>query len=221
MSSHTETTPNSGTDVLHRVRRARARSGSSNLLRYGLLVAGVTLVFGFAWQLGLFEGDRTAKVALAPVKNPRLAIAVTPTFSGMDKSNRPYSIEADTGFLDEKTDDVVHMKNMRGAFERPSGATVNVTSAAAAYDKKTRKMVVAGNVVMSDGDRFSARMEAATLDTATHAMQSRSKVVVKMGTGTATADSMTVSEEGAKITLKGGVKARFMTKPEPPKGGTP
>lgn len=179
------------------------------------------MIIGFAWQLGLFETDRVATVPLAPVENPRQATATTTTFSGMDKANRPYSIEANSGSIDEKTDNIVHMKNMRGAFERPSGDAVKITSATATYDKKRKKMDVAGDVVMSDGDRFSARMESATLDTDTHSLQSKSKVAVEMGTGRATADSMTVADDGAKITLKGGVKARFMTKSEPPKGGTP
>lgn len=213
-----ETLP--GSD-LSRTRRARTRSGTSTVLRYAVMVAGLSLIGGFAWQLGLFESVQKVARPLAPVVNPRLSQAFAPNFSGRDKNNRPYSIDADIGFLDEKTDNIVHMKNMRGVFERPSGAAVNITSATAAYNKHTKKMDVEGDVRMSDGAKFTAKMKAATLNTENHSMQSRSDVDVQLGSGSATAASMSVTEDGARITLKGGVKARFMTKSEPTEGTTP
>jgi lipopolysaccharide export system protein LptC len=187
------------------------RGGASRIFSILALGAGLALVGVFAWQLGLFKRERAIEISVAPVERPKQLSTTESQLSGFDKGNKPYRVTATKGYEDATTKSLVHMENVVSTFERPSGTTIDMTSNNALYDRKSKDMNMTGAVVLKDGDKFSAKMDAAVVNIDQQTVVSKSPVAAVLPSGTVTADSMTVTGNGERVIFKGGVKANFVT----------
>ena len=167
----------------------------------------------FVWQAGVLAPPAPQEVAVtAPVEKPDQITAENASISGRDKNNLPYEIKAASGEQDKAVEHIVHMQTVSSLFERPSGDKIKISSVEGQYDRKSKELVLTGDVVINDGTRYSARMDKASINTDDQSLTSQSPVKVDMQGSLIEADSLTVRENGTRILFKGGVKARFKTK---------
>lgn len=194
-------------------RKAAARMGMARWLAYAALLVATGLTVAFTVQLGLFDRPPPKPAeTLAPVELPNQITGGPSRILGFDKHQLPFEITAQKGVQDAQTDTVVHLEQVVSAFQRPSGAKLNITSQTAVYETKTKALELVGDVLFAEGERFRARMSKAAVNMDDQTLTSKSPVSVDIIGGNITADSLTISEDGNRILFKGGVKARFVTK---------
>lgn len=200
-------------------RRAGRKRGVSALTRYAGLAAGVAalgLLALFVIQTGALRPSRPGKSDQpAAVEYPDQVSGANATITGFDKNRKPFAIRAARGQQDKSVKTLVHLQDVVGNFERTTGRSMDVSASAARYDTKTRKFVLEGNVVLSEGNRMKAVMETAEIDTSDQSLRSSSAVAVDMQGASIKAGSLAVSENGTRVLFKGGVKARFVTNTAP------
>lgn len=196
------------------VRRANQWAGLSRILAGVVAVFGMGVLGVFVYQAGVLAPapPQEVKTAIA-IENPNQITGKDSRISGVDRNQRPYRIEAKTGQQDTKINSLVHLQTVTGVFERPSGAQLDVTAANAQYDTKTKDLALEGDVVFGEGNRFKARMDKAKVNMDDQSLQSAAPVKVDMQGTMIEADSLSVTDNGNRILFKGGVKARFVTKP--------
>jgi lipopolysaccharide export system protein LptC len=166
----------------------------------------------FIWQAGVLAPPSPQDVKTDDaVAKPEQITATNASISGIDKNNRPYTITAASGEQDKVIETLVLMNTVTGAFERPSGAKLDVASETGQYDRKSKALELAGDVVFSEGTRFKATMAKAAINTEDQSLVSKSPVKVDMQGTMIEAASLTVTENGTRILFKGGVKAKFTT----------
>ncbi len=174
------------------------------------MAAAAALFGSFVWQAGVLAPPAPQDVTTTDtVAKPDQITAEKASISGRDKNDRPYVINAAAGEQDKTVDSRVLMNNVTGAFERPSGAKLDVASNQGQYDRKTKMLELAGDVVFSEGARFRATMAKAAINTDDQSLTSHSAVKVDMQGTMIEAASLTVTENGTRIFFKGGVKAKF------------
>ncbi len=178
------------------------------------LVFIIGLTAAFLWQTGAFRIPATTEKPAAPeIAKPDQATASTTTYSGVDDQNRPFAINA-AAVEQSKTDkNLVHMQIVDGTFQRPSGQGLSVKAPTAHYRVDTKALQLEGGVTFLEPGRMTAQMERAEVDVKTLTLTSNSPVEVDMQGTRISAQSLTVTQNGTRIHFKGGVKARFMTKP--------
>jgi len=193
-------------------RRANTRAVLTRWLSYVILAAGAGLAFTFAVELGLFRAiSKPEQLKLAPVENPTLITGGPSKILGFDKNKLPFEITAQKGVQDAQVDSLVHLQDVDSNFARPDGTKLVITSITAAYESKTKALDLEGKVVFTEGARFTARMEKASVNMDDQSLSSRSPVAVDVIGGKITADSLTITSNGERIIFRGGVKARFVT----------
>ena len=169
----------------------------------------------FIIQAGVFSPPAPKDVKpAATVANPEQITGQNSRITGLDKNQRPYEIRAKSGQQDKIIETLVHLQSVEGAFERPSGARLDVTASTARYDTKSRDLELQGNVQFAEASRFKAVMDKALVNMDNQVLTSKSPVEVEMQDSKIKADSLTISDNGNRIVFRGGVKAHFVTKPE-------
>jgi lipopolysaccharide export system protein LptC len=208
MSSHISSQEN-----LERVQRLANAQWRANAVQKLGLLAGLTvvaLITYFIIKAGFLvppaPQDVKSEIAIA---NPDVATGQGARINGFDRNSHAYEIRAKSGVQDKTISSLVHLDDMTANFIRPAGENLNVTSDKARYDSKSKVMDLQSNVVLDQGTKFKAMMDAATVNTVDQTLQSKSPVVVETRGGVIHADSLTVTDNGNRILFKGGVKAHF------------
>jgi lipopolysaccharide export system protein LptC len=199
------------TDAAHRAIRF---ANLARLASWVALALAIGFVILFLVQAGLFNAltpKPTPPVTAPP--DPDKVTATDSTVNGLDKQNQPYEVTAVRGWQDVATPSLVHMETVEGKFHRPGGKTYNVTAETGAYDTKIKELDLAGNVTISEKDRFTAVMDKAHVVVDEKKLTSEVPVDVRFGSGTVKANGMQITDDGARILFLNGVKARFSQEP--------
>lgn len=206
----------SPTDASHKAEKARqlaraqGRAGAVQKLGGLALLVVAGLAVYFVLKAGFLAPPAPQEVKSSIViANPDVATGENARINGFDRNNHPYEITAKSGIQDKAVQSLVHLDGMTANFIRPAGENLTVTSDKAQYDNKTKVMDLKNNVVLVQGQKFKAMMDAATVNTVDQTLQSKSAVVVEAQGGVIHADSLTVTENGNRVLFKGGVKAHF------------
>lgn len=179
------------------------------------LVFIIGLAATFLWQTGaLRPGTTVEKAAIPDVAKPDQATASTTTYTGVDGQNRPFAINAATVEQSKTDKNLVLMQTVNGQFQRPSGQGLTVTAPQAQYRVDLKALALEGGVTFEEPGRMTAQMERAEVDVKTLTLTSNSPVEVDMQGTKISAQSLVVTQNGTRIHFKGGVRARFMTKPD-------
>jgi lipopolysaccharide export system protein LptC len=207
MSSHTELAPDN-TDKLLRAAARRARLAPL-LSRLAAGIA-VLLVLLFAYQSGMFSSlvPKPVQPALK-VDNPEQITGESSRIAGFDRQHQPYEITAQKGLQDKVNQNLVHLEQVLGTFNKPNGAPYQMQSTTGLYDSKSKGLDLTGVVKIIQSGRFTATMDKAHVNVETKDMDSNVPVTVEMSNGTITANGMKVSNDGKTIVFLNGVKARF------------
>jgi LPS export ABC transporter protein LptC len=201
------------------VERAVIRSRRAGLM-FKIVVAG--LIAGGCYFAGLAILPRfwqgPVDVMIAAPEMPGQAVSYDSDVKGLDKEQKPYRIKASRGYQDAENKDIVHLETFNGTFKRPSGSDLQVTSKTGVYDSQRKTLDLAGNVEISDGPRFAAKMDKAQFDVDKRSLTSQSPVKVKTQNGDIAADSLVADNNGERMLFRGNVKASF-NRPEATQGG--
>jgi lipopolysaccharide export system protein LptC len=198
MSSPTET----AASALRWARVARALSWLAGL-------GGLAFVGLFLAQAGFFAMLLPDEPTPAPTENPDQISATESTVTGKDNENQPYTVKAKRGWQDDKVLTLVHLEGVAAAFRRKTGEAYTLTSDSGLYDTNVKSLDLAGNVVIVQDGRFTARMEKAHVVVADKRLESTSPVTVDMPAGRIEANGLQITNDGARILFLNGVKARF------------
>jgi lipopolysaccharide export system protein LptC len=192
--------------------KARLRPSLSGLVGGVALCGALGLLGLFIWQAGVLAPPAPQDIKTDDVvAKPDQITSENASISGRDKNNRPYTINAKSGAQDKTIASLILMDTVTGAFQRPSGSTLDVASNLGQYDRKSKALQLSGNVVFSEGVRFKAHMAKAAINTDDQSLVSQSPVKVDMQGTMIEAESLTVTDNGTRILFKGGVKAKFTT----------
>jgi lipopolysaccharide export system protein LptC len=202
MSSRTET----------RKKAAKASGGLGRMLS----LLGVVFTLGFfglfIWQAGVISPPSPQDVrSTDTVQKPDQTTSQNAGIAGLDSNNRPYEIRAKTGEQDKDTKSIIYMDGVASVFERSTGAKMDVTSDKGVYNRDSKALELTGNVVFVEGNRMKALMEKAHINTKDQTLVSQSPVKVDMQGTLIEAETLTVTQGGARILFKGGVKAKLKT----------
>ena len=194
--------------------RAVRWANIARLASWLAVAVGAGFVILFLVQAGLFRamlpGDNGPPISLP---NPDQISATQSTVSGLDRQNQPYQVKAERGWQDEKVATLVHLEVIEGQFRKVSGAEYTLTANTGTYDTKIKELDLAGNVTISEKDRFTAVMDKAHVVVDEKKLTSEVPVDVRFGSGTVKANGMQITDDGARILFLNGVKARFSQEP--------
>lgn len=207
MSSPTEAT-RSGIAV--RANRALRFATLARWMSWAAAAIGIGMVALFLVQAGLFGALMPEeKPAPAFTGDPDEATAADSTITGLDKQNLPYQVKAKRGWQDKDKPNLVHMESIDATFGKAGGKSYLMVSNTGIYDTKTKELDLEGAIAISEGSRFTARMEKAHMVVESKELSANVPVDVEMGGGTIRANGLQITDDGAKILFLNGVKARF------------
>ncbi|MCA3574069.1 MAG: LPS export ABC transporter periplasmic protein LptC [Aestuariivirga sp.] len=190
-------------------RKAVRRAALARGLSWLAAALGLGFVVMFLVQAGLFSALVPQEPAPAPEVRPDQISAVQSTVSGIDREQQPYEVTAKRGWQDDKNPSLVHLEEPEGRFRRAAGTEYTIRADTGLYDTGTRKLDLAGNVILERKDRFAARMERANVVVEEKRLVSEGPVAVTFGSGTVDANGMQITDDGGRILFLNGVKARF------------
>ena len=194
-------------------RKANQRATLQRML--GLAAIGCAVALGgiFIYQASVLAPPSPSEVkADIKIANPEQISGQNSRINGLDKNLKPYEIRAKSGVQDKAIETLVHLESVEGDFERLNGSKLDVKASGARFDTKTRDLQLEGNVVFSEGQRFTAKMTKASVNMDNQLLASQSPVEVNLQGALIKADSLQVMDNGNRILFRGGVKAHFVTK---------
>ena len=198
-----------------RARKANDRARLQRFLGLGAIAVALVLAGVFVVQTSVLAPPSPQEVkADIKIAYPEQVSGVNSRIDGLDRNQRPYEIRAKSGVQDKTIETLVHLQNVEGDFERSNGSKLDVVAAGARFDTKTRDLQLEGNVIFSEGQRFVAKMAKASVNMDNQVLASQSPVEVTLQGSVIKADSLQVLDNGNRILFRGGVKARFVTKPK-------
>jgi hypothetical protein len=195
-----------------RAKRAVTRARLAPLLGLGSGVIGLGVVGAFLTQ-SIFSNPDTPKVkdVATPQKVEKVVSGQASKIAGYDKNKQPFELAAVNGIQDSSNLDLVHLQTVTGTFHRADGGAIGLASNVAQYDSGTKLLSMQGKVILKEAGRYTAYMDAASVNVDDHSLVSQTPVKVDTSTGTVEADTMTVGPYGGRIIFKGRVKAVFET----------
>ena len=195
-----------------RAKRAVTRARFAPLLGLAAGIIGLGVVGAFLTQSIFINPDLPKVNAPAtPTKVEKVVSGQASKIAGYDKNKQPFELAAVNGVQDATNLDLVHLQTVTGTFHRADGGAIGLASNAAQYDSNTKLLSMQGKVILKEAGRYTAYMDAASVNVDDHSLVSQTPVKVDTSTGTVEADTMTVGPYGGRIIFKGRVKAVFET----------
>lgn len=191
--------------------RALRTASLARLLSWVAAAIGVAFILLFLAQAGLFHALMPKEVAAPPpAVEPDRITADSSIVTGIDSQRQPYEVRARRGWQDEATPNLVHLEAPEGRFQRASGGAITISADTGRYDTEIKALDLKSNVVLAQGERFTARMAEAQVAVRDKRLVANSKVEATFGdSGTVNANAMQITDDGARILFLNGVKARF------------
>jgi lipopolysaccharide export system protein LptC len=194
-------------------RRARYLTGWARIAPlFSWLAAGLGVAFLglFLLQAGFFALLLPDEPGAPPaIENPADVTSYETRLTGFDKDNQPYWVTAARGRQDDKNRDIMHLEQVAAQFSSKAGAVYDVTAESGKYSKKHSRVDLAGDVVIRQGDRFTARMNKARAFIKRKQLSSNVAVAVTFADGTIHAKGLQITDDGNTILFFNGVHARF------------
>jgi lipopolysaccharide export system protein LptC len=191
-------------------RKAASRVRLARNMGLAAVLAGVLILGVFLWQSAAFGLLAAApqKTADAP-QMPKIITASSSSFTGLDRAQRPFEVNAANALQDQANADLVHLDGVQGKFFRNEASQTLVTSNKASYNMKTKALDLSGQVVLDEPGHFTAKLQNASVDLDGKAMTSTGPVTVDIPGGKVEADALAVDKGGVHIVFTGNVRVSF------------
>ena len=190
--------------------RAAGRHTARVRMLRRLVLAGAVL--GSVAVLGLaFFNPFRAIAALPSVTADGLGLngsKVTmqrPKLTGFRSDGRPYDLVASSAVQDAKSPSLLELHDVDAHVTMADGSVVHVVSEAGLYDSAKETMRLKSAIHLTSDKGLDARLQSAFIEFKTGLVDSREPVTVVNGTGTVSADSLHMTDNGAHVVFEGHV----------------
>jgi lipopolysaccharide export system protein LptC len=130
-----------------------------------------------------------------------------PKLSGFKKDQRSYEIIADQAIQDIKIPSVVELNKMVARMEQEKNSFARLTSDWGRFDQTADRLDLKGNVRVKTDTGYEVDMETAVVNMKSGDVTSTQPVKVRSKSGTVSADSVVVKDNGKLVTFEGRVQS--------------
>lgn len=184
------------------------------LVRYGShvqialpFVALTVVMAGLVWPMLTGEVVRVP-VGRAPLAadRPDFAVLERPRLSGLDRTDRPYTLAADRATQRGRGDTVIYLSSPRVELRAPNGRRVEVWSETGQFDRADRHLDFAGNVTTRDDRGNTMVAERLRVNPRAGSMSSDRPIRADGPDGEVDAEGIDVRAHGERVIFTGRVR---------------
>ena len=128
-----------------------------------------------------------------------------PKLTGFRADGRPYDLFASSAVQDAKTPNLLELHDIDAHVTMADQSLVHIVSAAGLYDSSKETMQLKSAIHLTSDKGLDAHMLSAFIAFKTGAVETHEPLTVVMTTGTVTADSMHMVDNGATVVFEGHV----------------
>ncbi len=128
-----------------------------------------------------------------------------PKLAGFKSDGRPYRLNARTAVQDARTPNILELHELDADVTMSDKSVVHVVSNLGTYDSSKETMTFDHDVHLTSDSGFDVRMASAYVEFKTGVVDTRAPLTVVMNTGTVSADSMHMTDNGKEVTFEGHV----------------
>lgn len=133
-----------------------------------------------------------------------------PKLTGFRSDGRPYDLVASSAAQDAKSPSVLELHDIDAHVTMADGSVVHIVSAAGLYDSSKETMRLKSAIHLTSDKGLDARLQSAFIEFKTGLVDTREPVTVVNGTGTVSADSMHMTDNGAHVVFEGHVQTTIV-----------
>ena len=167
-------------------------------------IAAVAAILGFAF----FNPFRVAipSVSIDSVGLNGTKVTMDhPKLAGFKSDGRPYTLDARTAVQDARTPNILELHELDAHVTMSDKSIVHVVSSVGTYDSSKETMVFSQDVHLTSDTGYDVRMANAFVEFKTGVVDTRAPLTVVMNSGTVSADSMHMADNGKEVTFEGHV----------------
>ncbi len=201
--------------TLHTARRRLVRA-----LKWGLLGgAGVLLLLLLIWPQWSEDGGRfyLDYAKMAPDSIGQLAM-VNADYQGVDRNNRPYSIQAATARQDAEQDTQVLLTRPRAEFYTGSGRKVYLEADEGTYFRDLNILELLGNVTLYHEDGYQIHTRSALADIKNNSAEGQDPVEGYGPQGNLQGEGFRIQDGGQSVMVLGQSQSQFRKESSEPQG---
>jgi lipopolysaccharide export system protein LptC len=128
-----------------------------------------------------------------------------PKLNGFRSDGRPYSLLAKSAVQDAKTPNVLELHDIDAHVTMGDKSVIHVVSSIGFYDSSKETMELKSEVHLSSDNGLDVRMQSAHVEFKSGSVDTDAPLTVVMSTGTVSADSMHMTDNGKQISFEGNV----------------
>jgi lipopolysaccharide export system protein LptC len=196
---------------------AMRHSRRVRFLRKAIPVTCVAAVLGpIAWGVVAPFARSVADVKIGPISVSGSKVTMeSPKLSGFKKDNKAYEVTAFQAIQDLKQPSVVELNKLTARLEQEDKKFAHLTSDWGRLDQTADRLDLKGNVRMRTDTGYEADMLSARISIKSGDVSSSEPVTVRSLTGTISADSVEVRDNGKHAIFQGRVRSILIPQDEP------
>lgn len=180
-----------------RVRAARL------LMLFGALL-GVVGIVGFAFFNPFRIAIPSVSIESLGLNGSKITMD-KPKLEGFKSDGRPYSVTAVTAVQDARQPNVLELHGIDGHFTTADKSVVHIVSPLGNYDSSKETMTFKHEVRLTGDNGLDVKMKSAYVEFKAGMVDTREPLIVVLPSGTISADTMHMVDNGKQITFEGGV----------------
>jgi lipopolysaccharide export system protein LptC len=194
----------------------RSADGYAQALRHSrrvrmlrvLIPVGAVLSFGVFIVFPFINPFRAGGVSVGAIKMDGTRVTMeNPRLAGHRKDNKPYEVTATSAVQDIRKPNVVELFAMTARLVNSDDAVINLTARSAIFDSQKEQMTLRDDVRVRTQSGQEVLLKSADVDFKAGTVRSAEPVIVRFPDMGVTADSLDVSDSGARIAFVGRVSA--------------
>ncbi len=130
-----------------------------------------------------------------------------PKLAGFRSDGRPYLVNARTAVQDARQPNVLELHDIDGHVTMADKSIVHIVSSMGTYDSSKETMQFATDVHLTSNSGLDAMMKSAYVEFKTGVVDTKEPLTVVMTSGTVSADTMHMIDNGADVTFVGHVRS--------------
>ena len=193
---------------------ARARNHSSRVRTLRIVIPGAAALSLVAVAAAVFLnplGSLPPGVTVGPVSLSGTKVKMeNPKLSGFRKGDRGYEVTANAALQDVRKPTLVELQAMKGRIDTDDkGGVAHLEAASGLFDTAKESLILDQDIRLWTDKGEEVRLKSAAVDFKTGGITSRETVVVTVPSGSVTADSLEVVDNGRVISFIGNVQTEF------------
>ena len=180
----------------------------------GGAVLGVLGVFGYAF-LNPFRASISSVSVDSVGLNGTKVTMDKPKLAGFKSDGRPYTLDAKSAIQDARTPNVLLLEELDAHVTMSDKSVAHVVSSSAIYDSSKETMTFDHDVHLTTDAGMDVHMSSGYVEFKSGLVDTRQPLTVLMTSGTVSADSMHMSDNGKDVTFDGHVHSIML----PPDSG--